>query len=249
MTKISAVIITLNEEENIERCLSSIADIVDEIIVLDSFSSDSTEEICRSFNVNFYQKEFIDYSSAKNYANSLSKYDYILSIDADEEISPELKRTIQKERGQLTFDGYYVNRRTNYCGQWIRYCGWYPDRKLRLWKRSKGNWSGIVHETLEMSSSNTKLLAGDLLHYSYPTVESHFKRINHFSTLSANELFLQGKKSSVFKMIINPMAKFIKKYFLQLGILEGYYGLTICTLSAYSTFFKYAKLMALTKNE
>jgi glycosyltransferase involved in cell wall biosynthesis len=176
MKNISAVIITKNEEANIDRCLRSLAGIADEIIVIDSYSDDETESICRKYNINFIKKEFKDYSSSKNFGNSLANYSYILSIDADEALSEELRTSIKANKNNLTADGYFFNRKTNYYGQWINHCGWYPDTKLRLWKKEKGTWKGIVHEQLKYKGTNTKGLGGDLLHYSYPSIQSHVKK-------------------------------------------------------------------------
>ncbi len=242
MGKISAVIITRNEEKNIGRCLMSLTDIADEIIVVDSFSTDNTENICKEYGVKFVKKEFIGYDSSKNYGNSLAKYPFILSIDADEEISKALKESLRTAKADLKEDGYYVKRLTNYCGQWIYHCGWYPDTKLRLFKNAKSSWQGSIHETLELSSNKTKLLSGDLLHYSYPTIRSHSEKINHFTDMAAISSFKKKKKVTIFKLAMGPIFEFFKKYILKRGFLDGYYGFVISVMSAYYVFYKYAKL-------
>lgn len=242
MKKISAVIITKNEEKNIERCIQSLIGIVDEIIVLDSFSDDKTEEICKQYNVIFAQKEFKGYASAKNAGNDLANFPYIFSIDADEELSQELKTALLDAKKELNADAYTLNRRTNYCGKWIYNCGWYPDQKLRLWNKSKAKWTGEIHEKLDLKSSNIKHLKGDLLHYSYPNLESHARKINHFTDISSQEMFNKNKKASIFKLTIRPLFEFFKKYFLKKGFLDGYYGFVISVMSAYYIFYKYAKL-------
>ncbi|WP_338356856.1 glycosyltransferase family 2 protein [Yeosuana marina] len=142
MIKLSAVIITYNEEEHLEKCLRSLIDVADEIIVVDSFSTDKTPEICNSFNVTFHQHAFEGYIEQKNYAVSLAKHDYILSLDGDEALSETLKSSILKVKNNYQFDGYYCNRLNNYCGQWIKHSDWYPDRKLRLFKKESGEWKG-----------------------------------------------------------------------------------------------------------
>lgn len=242
MATISAVIITKNEEKNIERCLQSLDGIVDEIIVLDSFSTDKTEHICKAYNVHFVKRLFTDYSDAKNYANSLTTHPFILSIDADEELSENLRESITAIKSDLKDDGYYCHRKTNYCGHWINHCGWYPDTKLRLWRKTKGAWQGKIHETLELSNGSTKLLQGDLLHYSYPSMESHAKQIHTFAEMAARDLFEKRKKVSVVRLIVGPVFEFHKKFFLQKGFLDGYYGFVISVMSAYYNFYKYAKL-------
>ena len=166
---ISAVIITKNEERNIRRCLESVKDVVDEIVVVDSLSTDATEEICRGYNVKFVKQQWLGYSDQKNYANGLASNDWILSIDADEQLSEELKTSINEiKKNDISEDKVFsMNRLTNYCGKWIRHCGWYPDKKIRIWNRNVGSWSGEIHETIVFSAkTNEILLEGDLLHYS-----------------------------------------------------------------------------------
>lgn len=242
MEKISAVIITGNEEKNIGRCLASLQGIADEVIVIDSFSTDGTKNICEQYGAYFERKEFIDYSDQKNYANALAQYPIIFSIDADEELSEELKKSVLAIKADFKADGYSVNRRTNYCGKWIRYCGWYPDTKLRFWRKEKASWKGAIHETLEFTGTKGETLKGDLLHYSFPTMEGHVAKLNRYAEMAAKEMFERGKKASLFKMLTSPIFEFIKKYILQRGFLDGYYGFVICTLSAYNKFYKFAKL-------
>jgi (heptosyl)LPS beta-1,4-glucosyltransferase len=150
--KISAVILTFNEEKNIERCLDSLVGVVDEIIVMDSFSTDYTEKICLRYSVSFIQRKWEGYAQAKNYGNSLAENDIILSIDADEALSKELQNDII-ERKKSGFTGCFrVKRLNNYCGKWIKHCGWYPDKKIRVFDKKRTAWKGdFVHETLEIS--------------------------------------------------------------------------------------------------
>ena len=151
MLKLSVVIITLNEEKNIERCLQSVKDIADEIIVVDSYSDDRTEEICSEFGVKFIQQKFKGYVDQKNDGNALASHDYILSLDADEALSEELAASISQVKENWQFDAYAMNRLTSYCGKWIRHSGWYPDRKSRLFDRRKARWTGhLVHERVEV---------------------------------------------------------------------------------------------------
>lgn len=251
MEKISAVIITFNEERNIERCIKSLHGIVDEVIVIDSFSTDKTAEICNNQGVRFYQARWQGYSATKNYGNSLATNNYIFSIDADEVLSEELKKEILtlKNSAKLS-DAYYINRLTNYCGSWIHHCGWYPDTKLRLWNKQKGEWKGNIHEEVVMDSgSSFANFKGDLLHYSYYSIQQHINQANKFTDLTANEAFIKGKKAGLLKIFFSPCFKFIRDYFLKMGFMDGYHGFVICRISAFATYLKYTKLRELHKND
>ncbi len=252
MTKISAVIITFNEERNIKQCLESLIDVVDEIIVLDSFSTDQTESICRLYNVRFYSQEFRGFIQQKNDAVALASHDFVFSIDADEVVSAELKQSILnlKKQETLIFDAYIINRLTNYCGKWIRHCAWYPDYLIRLFDRRKCSFQGqYIHEKVVIpENSVAEKLSGDLLHYSYNSISEHIARANKYTDLTALEAFEKGKKASMFSILINPSFKFFRNYILKLGFLDGYYGYTVCRISAFATYLKYAKLRQIQKS-
>ncbi|BDD02887.1 glycosyltransferase family 2 protein [Aureibacter tunicatorum] len=244
---LSAVIITKNEEKNIGKCLEALSKVSDEIIVIDSLSTDKTEEICLSYKAQFIKRPFAGYSATKNHGNSLAKGDFIISIDADEILSEELISNILEEKSKgFPQTIYRFNRLTNYCGTWIKHCGWYPDTKTRLWKNGIANWEGSIHETLsypkELSPTH---LSGDILHFSFHSIEQHLNVMNKYTTLMAEEAFNKGKKASMFKLIFSPLFKFIKKYFFQKGFLDGYYGFIVCVLSAFYAFFKFIKLRRL----
>lgn len=241
---LSAVIITFNEERNIERCLASLVGVADEILVVDSFSTDKTEEICRQFNVRFICNKFEGHIEQKNFAASQAQYDYVLSLDADEALTDELQASIIAAKESGDFDAYSMNRLTSYCGQWIHHSGWYPDTKTRLWNRTKGQWGGTnPHDKWELfdKSAPVKWMKGDLLHYSYYSISEHIKQIEYFSEIAAKAEAKQGKNPSILKLFVGPWAKFIKMYFLKLGFLDGYYGYVICRLTAQATFIKYIK--------
>ena len=250
---ISVVIITHNEERNILRCLNSVQDVADEIVVVDSGSTDKTEEICKSFNVKFVKQPWLGYSGQKNFANSLASNDWILSIDADEELSDDLKQSIFKYKNQhIPHDMVFsMNRLTNYCGHWIHHCGWYPDRKIRIWNRTVGQWQGEIHETIEFSTEiREKVLKGDLNHYSYYSIEDHIRQADKFTTITAAEVFKKGKRcDSIWKLRVKAAWKFIHDYFFALGFLDGYYGYVVCKISAFATFMKYSKLHEMTKGK
>lgn len=244
---ISAVIITYNEERNIDRCLSSLKDVVDEIVVVDSFSKDKTAEICTKHGVRFIENPFEGHIQQKNFAIDQAKCEWILSLDADEALTEELQKSILSIKQNPQFLGYRMNRLTNYCGHWVKFCGWYPDTKVRLVQKDKARWQGVnPHDRLEMNKNEeTGFLKGDLLHYSYYTKEDHLKQIEFFGNIAAKELFERGGRSSWLKIAVKVIAQFFKSYFLKLGILDGRTGFTISRLSAYATYRKYVKLLNL----
>jgi glycosyltransferase involved in cell wall biosynthesis len=248
--RVSAVIITFNEEKNIGRCVDSVSDVADEIVVVDSFSTDKTEKVCKSCGVRFIQHAFEGHIEQKNYAMSEANHDYVLSLDADEALSEELKASIRNVKEKCNHDGYSFNRMTNFCGKWIKHCGWYPDKKVRLWDRNKGSWGGVnPHDKVIMQEkSSVKHLSGDLLHYSYYTIRENISQINNFSDIAAGASCEMGEKANVvLDIILNPIFTFLKKYILQLGLLDGYYGLVVSMNSAYFRFLKYAKLREMNK--
>lgn len=245
MQKISAVIITYNEEKKIERCIQSVLPVADEIIIVDSFSSDSTEAICKKFeNVKFYKREFDGYSGQKNWAINQAVNKVILSLDADEVLSDELIESIAQLKKNWKCDAYYFNRLNNYCGKWIKHGGWYPDKKIRLWDCRLGMWnSSVVHESIKLDV-NAKIghVPDNILHYSYDTISDHIKQLNKFTDLSAQDLHIRNRKTSVTEIIFHSGWKFIQDYFIKRGFLDGYYGFVIAVISSFSTFLKYVKL-------
>ena len=246
--KISGVIITFNEERNIERCLKSIKEVVDEIIVVDSFSTDRTEEICKTYGVTFIQHPFEGHIEQKNYAMSCANNDWILSLDADEALDEELKQSIREIKEGPAQEAYEMNRLTNYCGSWIKHCGWYPDKKLRLWKIEKGKWGGTnPHDKVILESDvSTGHLQGDMHHYSCYSIGQHLDQIQKFSAIAAKATYEKGKRSNLLiNIILGPFYTFFKKYLLQLGILDGYHGFVISIITAFSRFLKYTKLREL----
>lgn len=251
MIKLSAVIITYNEEEHLEKCLGSLVDVADEIVVVDSFSTDHTKVICEKFNTRFIQHAFEGYIEQKNYALSLATYDYILSLDGDEALSHTLKNSILEVKKNWSFDGYYFNRLNNYCGQWIKHSDWYPDRKLRLFKKNSGEWKGInPHDRYTLKKGLKKgFLKGDLLHWIYRDYEEHNQKNEKFSSIAAKAYFELGIKSSIWKIIYRPSWAFFKAYFLRLGFLDGLNGFIICVQTYHVTFLKYIKLYRLWKQK
>ncbi|MCQ2225591.1 MAG: glycosyltransferase family 2 protein [Paludibacteraceae bacterium] len=244
MTNISAVIITKNEELNIERCIRSMRGIADEILVVDSFSTDKTEEICKGLEVRFIQHEFQGYGPQKQYAVSEAKYDWILSLDADEELSEELCESIRNVK-QKDIDpkaAYSFSRKNYYCKKLIRFVGWGHDTKTRLFNRKFANWSNnLVHETVDTSQlGNVEQLTGDLRHYTYNSVEQHKQKITGYAKLGAMEIATSGKQYSKPVILVKTAYRFLLEYIFKLGFLDGYYGFKISQMDALYVYLKYS---------
>ena len=244
MIKLSGVIITHNEEEHLKKCLSSLVNIVDEIIVVDSYSNDKTQEICKQFNATFIQQKFLGYKEQKNFAVAQANFDYILSLDGDEALSDQLKNSILEIKKDWKYAGYYCNRKNNYCGQWIHFSDWYPDKKLRLFKKNTGEWKGInPHDSYKLKDgTKSGMLKGDLLHWIYRDYEEHKQKVEQFSTIAAKSYFDLKISASLFKIYIRPTWAFFKAYILRLGILDGVSGWRICKQAFIVTYLKYSKL-------
>jgi len=242
--KISAVIIAKNEEKNIARAIESCLLVCDEIIVMDSGSTDKTIEIAKGYEkAKVFDVQWQGFSATKNLGNTEASGEYILSLDADEALSNNLIIEIQS----LILDGsaYKIPRLTNYCGKWIRYSGWRPDYQLRLFPRGKAQWNqNEVHEKLEHELI-VKSLEHDLLHYSYYSISDHIQRIDSYTNLGA-QMVLQKKQSFLLvHAVFRSKFKFIRMYILKLGFLDGFYGFIIAMIAAYVVFIKYAKAASL----
>ncbi|MDX1905961.1 MAG: glycosyltransferase family 2 protein [Bacteroidia bacterium] len=244
MHLISAVIIAYNEELNIGRCLDSLAGVADEIVVVDNHSSDRTAEICRAYGARVHPHAFEGYVSQKNLAISLATHDWVLSLDADEALDVPLKAAILAAKNRDDYDAWRINRLNHYCGRPIRTCGWYPDARIRLADRRKAAWTGyVLHEELTATpDARIGHLPGDILHYSYPTVASHLQKATRYAQLGAEDRYARGTKAPYWKLIVKPAAIFWRRYLLQGGWRDGYYGWIICAISAWETFAKYALL-------
>ncbi len=243
---LSAVIIAKNEAHQIERCIEALLQVTEDITVIDSGSTDKTIEKASALGANVIKHNWIGYAQNKNYGNSVAKHNWILSIDADEVLSKELIKAIQN----LNYEDdtvYLLDRINNYCGQWIKHSGWYPDWKVRIFNRNNVKWQGdYVHEKLAVPKHFKHVkLSGKLLHYSYTDKMDHLKRIDRYTTLSAQELFVKGKKATWINLWLSPMIRFLKTYFLKLGILDGAAGWTISKSNAYLVHLKYKKVKRL----
>jgi glycosyltransferase involved in cell wall biosynthesis len=251
MSKLSVVIITLNEEENIGRCIDSVNGIADEIVVVDSLSKDRTKEIALSKNAKVIERAFTNYIDQKNFALTQASNDYVMNLDADECLSEGLQKNIRDtQEAGFTSDAYSMNRLNFYCGQPIKTCGWYPDKKIRLWNKTKGKWAGeLVHEKLVMSAGSTVThLKGDILHYSFPTHESLIKQSERFAELSAQQLKNQPLIFLLFKLSFSSRFKFIRNYIFNLGFIDGAAGLEICLCQSREVFIKYFRAIQLKRN-
>ena len=244
MLSISACIITYNEERNIGRCLLALQGIVDEVIIVDSFSTDRTREIAEEMGAKVVTRAFTGYGEQKYFAQEQASHHWVLSVDADEVVSADLAQSLLAIKVQPQHDAYTVDILPNYCGAWIRHCGWYPQPKLRLWNRKKaGMANSSVHEGVQFFEKGASLgrLKGDLLHYSYATISDHIRKIEHYTEMGAKADAEKGKDCSLLKLIFAPKFQFFRDYFLRLGFLDGYYGYIVCKNSAFASFVKYSK--------
>jgi glycosyltransferase involved in cell wall biosynthesis len=250
MPEISAVIITYNEELFIDNCLASIDGIADEIVVVDSFSTDATEEICKKYKVRFIKHAFEGYRDQKNYAIQLATHKKILSLDADEALSDKLRESILAIKDKWEYDGYLFNRRNHYCGKWIRHSEWYPDRQLRLFYSDKGKFGELnLHEKFIMKNgAKVGKLKGDLLHWPFVSLQDHIDKMKKYSIIGAGEFYKAGKKASLFTPYIHLIWGFFRSYIIRRGFLDGYYGFLICSVYSKYAFNKYMKLRQLNKN-
>ncbi len=246
--KISAVLITFNEEANIEAALGSLAGIADEIIVVDSFSTDRTVKLAREITDRVVERKWTNYADQKNFADGLAVHPWILSLDADERISEELRTELLALKNEdPPCAGFSMPRLVFYLGRWIRHCGWYPDRKVRLFLRDAARWEGeYVHETLAIRGEIRKL-KGPLRHYTYRNIGDHLARLNKFADLGAQKLYAQGRKSRWYHLLVLPFSRFVKSYILKRGFLDGFAGMVVSVLNGYSIFVRYAKLREIWK--
>jgi glycosyltransferase involved in cell wall biosynthesis len=238
---ISATIITFNEERNLPRAIESLR-CCDEIVVVDSGSTDRTVEIAERYGARVLEANWRGYAGQKNYASNQARHDWVLSLDADEALSEDLEGEIWalKKNGSV-YDAYTVPRLAQYLGKWILHSGWYPDRKVRLFDRRKARWVGdYVHESV-ISDGRVGELQGNLLHYTCQSLSEHMRTMNGYTTLAAEELVARGRKVSYGDLLLNPPWTFFRTYVLQRGFQDGVEGLAIAYMASLYTFLKFAK--------
>ena len=244
MPKISACIISLNEEEKIEDCLKSLEPVVDEIILVDSNSTDKTIEIASRYTDKIFAQDFLGYVEQRKLAVSKAENDWILSLDCDERLSPELQASILAlNDSPETHAAYTLPVRTFYIYRWLDHC-WYPDRKIRLFDKRRGNWGGeALHEKIILDSGSTGSLEGDILHYSYDSISQHLQTIDKFTDIAARDLIDKGRHVSILTPLTHACWIFIKLYILKRGFLDGFAGLCVAVLSYVHVFVKYSKVL------
>lgn len=251
MQSLSVVIITYNEEKNIRRCIESVKQIADEIIVVDSFSDDGTVDIAISFGAVVKQLRFDGYIKQKNKAIDLATNNLVLLLDADEAVSVELASSILKAKTDFIYKAYSMKRCSIFRGKYIRHGLWYPDKKLRLFDKRFGTCGGLnPHDKIIMHKAvEVKLLEGDLIHYTYETLKEYRVRNEEVSTVAAQSLYNAGIRRSRLKIIFSPLWAFINGYFLRLGFLEGYEGFVIAVNTSQQCYSKYQKLRQLQRED
>jgi len=249
MPKISACIISFNEEKKIEDCLKSLQPVVDEIIVVDSLSSDKTVEIASKYTDKIYHQKFLGHVEQKNLAVSKASHDWILSLDCDERLSPQLQESISQIKDNLSvYDAYKMARKTFYVYRWLNHC-WYPDKKVRLFDKNKARWGGTnPHDKVIVDSDKIQELKGDILHYSFDSISAHIQTIDKFTEIGAQEILKKGKRVNIFSPILHAKWTFIRLYFLRLGFLDGFAGFVVSILSFMHVFVKYSKVIFYQRN-
>jgi glycosyltransferase involved in cell wall biosynthesis len=249
MEKISVAIITHNEEKNLRDCLESVK-WADEIVVVDDGSTDETLNICQEYKARVYQEGWKGYSAQKNSAIDKTTNEWVLSLDADERIGLELRQEIEDAlQENPPVDGYWIARKNYFLGRWIRYCGWYPDRNLRLFRKSRGRFQErAVHEKVEVQGK-TATLKHPLVHKTYRSLSGFLIRSDRYSTLAAGEMQRQGNTYHWWDVVFRPPLTFLQMFLLRAGFLEGYGGFLLSVLYSYYTFAKYAKLKELGPRE
>ena len=246
MTKITAIIPTLNEEIHIEAAIKSV-DFADEIIVIDSYSTDNTVLLAEKHNVKIIKREFDDFSSQKNFAISKAKHAWIYVLDADERVTPEVRKEIlDAVENPKDYVGFYVGRSYYFAGKKIKYSGWQTDKVARLFLKENCEYRGVVHETI-FTEKKLGFFKNKIDHFGYRSYNHYINKIHHYSSLKAKELHKAGKKVNAYHFIIKPTYRFFMHYFVRLGFLDGYAGFILCKALAYSVYVRFVKLWLLNK--
>jgi glycosyltransferase involved in cell wall biosynthesis len=249
MEKISVAIITKDEEGNIRACLESVK-WADEIVVVDNGSTDRTLAVCQEYGVRVFREDWKGYSGQKNSAIEKTRNEWVLSLDADERVTPELRREMEESlAADSSVEGYWIPRKNFFLGRWIRRCGWYPDLNLRLFRKSRGHFGErAVHERVEIRGKTTPLTQ-PLIHETYRTLTDFVQRMDRYSTLAAREMNREGREFRWIDLLFRPPSTFLQMYILRAGFLEGCDGLVLSVLYSFYTFAKYAKLREIGRSE
>lgn len=244
MPKISACIISFNEEKKIEACLQSLQPVADEIVVVDSLSTDRTLEIARRYTDRIFNQAFLGHIEQKNLAVDKASHDWILSLDCDERLSEQLQQSILALKDNLgDADAYCMSRKTYYVYRWLNHC-WYPDIKTRLFNRKTSRWGGTnPHDHIETRGENIVRLKGDIYHYSFDSISDHLQTIDRFTEIGADELIRKNKRFNILSPLTHASWIFIKLYLLKRGFLDGFAGLTVSVLSYMHVYIKYSKAL------
>lgn len=245
MEKITAIIITYNEEKNIERCLKTVVSFCDEIVVVDSFSTDQTIQLAHKFTSNIFQRKPDTIINQINYATSLAETEWVFCIDADERVTEKMQRIILKlKKESFGAEGYSVNRLNYYVNDFFKYCGWYPDRKIRLFKRTCGVWGGVEphYQVIMDRNAKVKFLDCDLIHFTYRNISHQVEKMNRFSSQAADSKSKKAVSFLMIRIVLHPLVRFVKTYFFQLGFLGGVKGLANAVIVSFYVFCKYIKI-------
>jgi glycosyltransferase involved in cell wall biosynthesis len=245
MPAISATIITHNESANITRAIQSLA-CADEVVVIDSNSTDATQEIAAGLGARVIAHDFNGFAAQKNFASEQARHDWVLSLDADEELDQSAQIAITEWKASTpAASGYRFARRAQYLGRWILHSGWYPDFKVRLFDKRQGHWQGaFVHESVVLNG-NVARMPGDILHYTCNSLDEHLQRIEFYTDLAAKEMFDQNQRVNAFRRALAPPWIFLNTYFMKLGVLDGFQGYLIAKMAARYVRRKYSKLQIL----
>jgi glycosyltransferase involved in cell wall biosynthesis len=241
MEKVSVAIITKNEEANIRECLESVR-WADEVVVVDGGSTDHTRQICGEYRARVFQEDWKGYARQKNSAIAKTNGSWVLSLDADERVTEELRGEIAAVLNSKALDGYFIARKNFFLGRWIRHGGWYPDYNLRLFRRERGHFpEREVHERLEIQGE-TGYLHHPLEHHTYRSLSDFIQRLDRYSDLAAREMGKEGRRFRHTDLFFRPPATFLQMYLLRAGFLDGYLGFLLSVLYSFYTFTKYSKL-------
>ncbi len=248
---LAVCIITLNEEDNLPRCLDSVKDLAEQVVVVDSASTDRTQELARAAGAEVIERAFSGHVDQKQFALEQARCDWVLCLDADEWLDDDLRRAVQAVIGKTdgptaegTADGYEVNRRQRYLGRWIEHGGWSPQWRLRLVRRGRARWTGVdPHDHLRVDGP-VQRLDGRLNHVPYRGLAEHLGTINRYTDIMVDRRVQAGESASLFKVVFRPPARFLRMYVVQLGVLDGWRGFVLASFGAFYVFLKYAKLLA-----